>query len=64
MFKGASARLWFKKQPETKKLLWGGQLWSRSYYVGTVGNMSKQVVRQYILGQRDHKSKSGRKLIC
>ena len=24
VFKGASARLWFKKHPETKKLLWGG----------------------------------------
>lgn len=60
-FKGASARLWFKSYPETKQLLWDGHLWSRSYYIGTVGNMSEKVVRKYILGQRDHKAKSGRK---
>lgn len=60
-FKGASARLWFQKFPETKQLLWGGHLWSRSYYAGTVGNMSQEVVQKYIQGQRSHKATSGRK---
>lgn len=60
-FKGASARLWFQQFPETKQLLWGEHLWSRSYYAGTVGNMSKEVVQKYIQGQRDHKAASGRK---
>lgn len=46
---------------ETKQLLWGGHLWSRSYYAGTVGNMSKEVVQKYIQGQRSHKATSGRK---
>lgn len=62
-FKGASARLWFKQYPETKSLLWGGHLWSRSYYIGTVGNMSKETVRKYIQDQRSSKAKSGRKPI-
>lgn len=60
-FKGASARLWFQQYPETKSQLWGGHLWSRSYYVGTVGNMSKETVRKYIQNQRTNKAKSGRK---
>nr|WP_319996689.1 IS200/IS605 family transposase [Limosilactobacillus mucosae] len=42
----------------------GGHLWSRSYYMGTLGNMSKEVVERYIANQRtlkvtlaDHLSK-------
>ena len=61
-FKGASARLWFQQFPETKQLLWGGHLWSRSYYAGTVGNMSQEVVRKYIQDQRSCKATSGRKM--
>ena len=60
-FKGGSARLWFKKYPETKALLWGGHLWSRSYYIGTVGDMSNEVVKRYIQNQRSNKANSGRK---
>ena len=49
--KGASARIWFKQYPETKQLLWGGHLWSPSYYMGTLGDMSKEVVEKYIESQ-------------
>ena len=49
--KGASARIWFKKYPETKALLWGGHLWSPSYYMGTLGEMNKEVVENYIASQ-------------
>ena len=49
--KGASARIWFKHFPETKKLLWGGHLWSPSYYMSTLGDMSKEVVEKYIESQ-------------
>ncbi|MBC9022724.1 transposase, partial [Limosilactobacillus fermentum] len=27
---------------------WGGHLWSPSYYMSTLGNMSKEVVEKYI----------------
>lgn len=50
-FKGTSARLWFKKHPETKKKLWGGHLWSSSFFMSTLGNISKNVVEQYIENQ-------------
>lgn len=50
-FKGTSARIWFKKYPETKKKLWGGHLWSSSYFMSTLGNISKDVVEKYIENQ-------------
>ena len=49
--KGASAREWFQQFPETKKELWKGSLWSASYFVSTVGNVSKDVVMQYVQDQ-------------
>ena len=49
--KGASAREWFQQFPETKKELWKGSLWSASYFVSTVGNISKEVVMQYVQDQ-------------
>ena len=50
-FKGASARLFFEKHPATKQQLWGGHLWSNSYYMSTLGNMSQAVVEKYIDNQ-------------
>ena len=38
--KGTSARRWFISYPETKEKLWGGHLWTPSYYAGTLGNVS------------------------
>ena len=50
--KGTTARKVFQQFPEIKKYLWGGALWSRSYYVGSVGDMSMDAVLKYIeLGQ-------------
>lgn len=48
-FKGASARMFFDKHPEIKaQKFWSGHLWSHSYYMSTLGNMSKDVVEKYI----------------
>jgi putative transposase len=50
--KGITARQVFKQYPEVKQQLWGGSFWSRSYYVGTVGDMTEETVKKYIeLGQ-------------
>lgn len=50
--KGSSARLFLANHPEIRKnQFWGNKLWSNSYYVGTVGNMGKETVKQYILNQ-------------
>jgi putative transposase len=48
VLKGITARRLFQKFPALKKRLWGGHLWSPSYYVGTAGNVSAQTIRRYI----------------
>ena len=54
--KGSSARIFLKAHPEIRESqFWSSKLWSSSYYVGTVGNMSKETVKQYILNQYDGK---------
>jgi len=51
-FKSITAREIFKRRPEIKKELWGGELWSDGYYVGTVGEKGNwQVVENYIKNQ-------------
>ena len=50
--KGHSAKLFFAAHPEIRnKQFWGGHLWSHSYYMSTLGNMSKEVVERYIRNQ-------------
>ena len=48
ILKGSLARKLFLEFPELKKQLWGGHLWSPSYYVGTAGNVSAETIRRYI----------------
>lgn len=50
-FKGATAKEWFQTYPETKQELWNGHLWMPSYLVGTVGNVSKETVIEYVQSQ-------------
>ncbi|ALJ97746.1 transposase [Lactobacillus phage CL1] len=52
-FKGGSAKQWFIQFPQTKKLLWGGHLWSPSFFMSTLGNVSKEIVAQYVDSQLD-----------
>ena len=54
--KGASARWWFKQYPETKKKLWGGHLWSPSFFIATCGNVSKDIVASYIESQMERRA--------
>lgn len=48
ILKGSTARKLFVEFPELKESLWGGNLWSPSYYVGTAGNVSAEIIRRYI----------------
>lgn len=51
--KGRSAQLFLANHPEIRKeKYWGGHLWSPSYYMSTLGNMSKKTVEKYIENQR------------
>ena len=50
-FKGAAAREWFKLHPEDKEKLYKGHLWSPSFFMGTVGVVSKETVLEYVQNQ-------------
>ena len=50
--KGHSAKIFFQNHPEIRdSSFWGGHLWSHSYYMSTLGNMSQEVVEKYIRNQ-------------
>ena len=52
LYKSITARELFKRHPELKKELWGGELWSDGYYVATVGEKGNwSVVERYIRDQ-------------
>lgn len=51
MMKGISGRLLLKEFPEISKDLWNGELWNPSYYVETIGSISKEAIRQCIQNQ-------------
>ena len=56
IIKSLSARELFKKHPEIKRILWGGNLWTSGYYVNTVGQYgNKDVIRKYIENQGKEK---------
>ena len=51
--KGRSAFIFLKRHPEIRQSqYWGGHLWSPSYYMSMLGNMSKDVVENYINNQK------------
>ena len=52
MIKSITAREVFKKHPEVKKKLWGGEFWSDGYYVNTVSKHgNEEVITKYIKNQ-------------
>lgn len=50
-FKGAAAREWFKLHPEDKQKLYKGHLWSPSFFMQTVGVVSRETVMEYVKNQ-------------
>ena len=49
--KSITARVIFKKHKEVKQKLWGGEFWTKGYYINTVGNVSKSIILNYIKNQ-------------
>ena len=47
--KSITAREFFKKFPEVRKQLWGGEFWSDGGYIGTVGDgVMADTIRNYV----------------
>ena len=52
MIKSLSAREIFKRCPEVKKTLWGGELWTDGYFASTVGKHGyEEMIGQYVKNQ-------------
>jgi putative transposase len=51
--KGVSSRMIRQKNyPTIRRKLWGGALWSSSYFAGSCGDAPNELVRQYIEQQK------------
>lgn len=49
IIKSITAREFFKKYPEVKKMLWGGEFWSDGGYIGTVGDgVIADIIKNYV----------------
>lgn len=48
LFKGGSGRRLLAEFPELKTICRKDKLWAPSYYVGTAGNVSSEVIKRYI----------------
>ena len=52
ILKSITAREIFKRCPEVKKQLWGGNLWTSGYFVSTVGKHgNEQQIENYVRNQ-------------
>jgi putative transposase len=48
----SSRRLRARKWPEIEEKLWGGHLWSPSYFAASCGGVTLEILKNYIDGQR------------
>lgn len=49
IIKGTTAREIYLKNPEVKKKLWGGHIWTSGFYINTVGAYAnEEVIREYV----------------
>ena len=52
MLKSITAREVFKRCPEVKKMLWGGEFWSDGYFASTVGKHGDEsMIANYVKNQ-------------
>jgi putative transposase len=49
--KSVSARRLFAKYPQIKQYLWKGHFWSNSYFLATTGQVTLEVLKQYVQSQ-------------
>ena len=52
MIKSITAKEIFKRHPDVKKILWGGEFWSDGYFVGSVGQHgNEKSIQNYVKKQ-------------
>jgi len=54
--KSITAREIFKRKPSVKKILWGGEFWSKGYFISTVGKHgNEETMKNYVKNQAKSK---------
>ena len=52
IIKSITAKKIFEKYPEIKKTLWGGEFWTRGYYIGSTGKHGdEEMIKTYVRNQ-------------
>ncbi len=52
VIKSITAREIFKRVPDVKKQLWGGEFWSKGYFINTVGRSGNEnAIAKYVKSQ-------------
>ena len=52
VIKSISAREFFELYPSIKKrYFWGGKLWTKSYFVESIGSANEETIRRYVKNQ-------------
>ena len=65
LIKSITAKEVFKRTPQVKRQLWGGELWTDGYYIATIsGKGNKSVIENYIRKQGRGKDLSQLKLFA
>ena len=54
IIKSITAREIFKRVPQVKKQLWGGEFWTDGYYIATVGQHANEEAIRYYVQQQGH----------
>jgi len=53
IMKGVTAKKLFEEFPHLRHPLWKGHLWNPSYYVGTCGDVTNEIIQKYIESQKE-----------
>ena len=52
IIKSITARKIFKRAPEVKKKLWGGEFWTKGYFINTVSQFgNEETIKNYVKNQ-------------
>ena len=52
IIKSITAKKIFERYPEVKKTLWGGEFWTRGYYIGSTGKHGdEEMIKTYVRNQ-------------
>jgi putative transposase len=52
IIKSITAKEIFKRHPDVKKVLWGGEFWSKGYFISTVGkHADEEQMKRYVRNQ-------------